>query len=138
MFDLEGLEAERSRLYQDLSRVGDLRRGSIMVNNRRCGKPNCACANPEHPGHGPQYRLTTKVGGKTHVINIKPGPQLRKIEQEVANHQRFRELSKRIIEVNEEICELRPIPPEEQDASSAAEALKKTSSKRSRRSSPGK
>ncbi|MDA8145380.1 MAG: hypothetical protein M0Z27_04860, partial [Thermaerobacter sp.] len=66
------------------------------------------------------------------------GPQLRKIEQEVANHQRFRELSKRIIEVNEEICELRPIPPEEQDASSAAEALKKTSSKRSRRSSPGK
>ncbi len=138
MGDLEQLETERGRLYGELSQIGDFRRGSIVVSNRRCGKPNCACANPEHPGHGPQYRLTTKVGGKTHVMNIKPGPQLRKLEREVANHHRFRELTRKIVEVSEQICDLRPISPEEQDASSAAEALKKTSSKRSRRSSSGR
>jgi hypothetical protein len=25
---------------------------------RRCGKPNCVCAQPDHPGHGPRYLWT--------------------------------------------------------------------------------
>ena len=41
---LSELEAERDRLYAQLSRVGDFRRGSVSENWRRCGKPNCACA----------------------------------------------------------------------------------------------
>ena len=47
---LAELEAERDRLYAQLSRVGDFRRGSVSENWRRCGKPNCACAAPDHPG----------------------------------------------------------------------------------------
>ncbi|MGH3519041.1 MAG: DUF6788 family protein [Haloechinothrix sp.] len=35
--------------------TGDFRRGSVIENYRRCGKPNCACAQPDHPGHGPRY-----------------------------------------------------------------------------------
>ena len=41
---LPELEAERDRLYAQLSKVGDFRRGSVSENYRRCGKPNCACA----------------------------------------------------------------------------------------------
>jgi len=41
---LPELEAERDRLYAQLSTVGDFRRGSVSENYRKCGKPNCACA----------------------------------------------------------------------------------------------
>ena len=52
---LPELMAERDRLFAQLSMVGDFRRGSVSENWRRCGKPNCACAAPEHPGHGPRF-----------------------------------------------------------------------------------
>jgi len=55
---LPELEAERDRLYAQLSMVGDFRRGSVTENYRRCGKPNCACAQPDHPGHGPRFLWT--------------------------------------------------------------------------------
>ncbi len=52
---LPELEALRDRLYARLATVGDFRRGSVSVNYRRCGKPNCACADQDHPGHGPRF-----------------------------------------------------------------------------------
>ena len=52
---LPELEAVRERLYAQLTEVGDFRRGSVSENYRRCGKPNCACAQPDHPGHGPRF-----------------------------------------------------------------------------------
>jgi len=127
---MERLEAERARLYQELSQVGDFRRGSLSVNYRRCGKPNCACAQPEHPGHGPQYLLTTKIGGKTHAKNLRPGPELERIRQEVANHQRFRELVNDIVEVNEHICDLKEIELQADAEATAKKGASKTGSKR--------
>jgi hypothetical protein len=35
-------------------------------------------------GHGPQYNLTRRAGGKTVTVHLKPGPQLEKAEREVA------------------------------------------------------
>jgi hypothetical protein len=52
--DLPDLERRREDLYRELSQVGDFRRGSLNEVRRKCGKPNCACAQPGHPGHGPQ------------------------------------------------------------------------------------
>ena len=37
-----------------ISQVGDFRRGALNAVWRKCGKPNCACAQPGHRGHGPQ------------------------------------------------------------------------------------
>ena len=71
--DLEALREERARLFRKLADLGDFRRGSIAENYRRCGKPNCRCARPEHHGHGPQYLLMTKVEGKSQAKNLKPG-----------------------------------------------------------------
>ena len=55
---LDDLERKRSHLYDELAATGDFRRGSISENYRRCGKPNCVCAQPDHPGHGPRYLWT--------------------------------------------------------------------------------
>src|ERR1019366_1504992 len=61
---LPELEAERDRLYAQLSAVGDFRRGSVSENYRKCGKPNCACAQPDHPGHGPRFLWTRTARGR--------------------------------------------------------------------------
>ena len=67
------LEQQRDRLYAELAATGDFRRGSISENYRRCGKPNCACAQPDHPGHGPRYLWTRTVGAVApRVGNCRP------------------------------------------------------------------
>ena len=62
--ELAGLERRREELYRELGQVGDFRRGSLNEVRRKCGKPGCACAAPDHPGHGPQWNLTRKVEGR--------------------------------------------------------------------------
>lgn len=106
-FEKECLETKREQLYQELSKTGDFRRGSVSTTFRRCGKLNCACAKPDHPGHGPRHLLTTKVNGKTCAREIRNGPELEKVKEEITNHQKFRELVKDIIGVNEQICDIK-------------------------------
>lgn len=102
-------EARRDRLYQTLVALGDFRRGTISVNYRRCGKPNCACARAEHPGHGPQYLWNATMGGKSRARNLRVGPELEKVGQEVETYRAFVRLCAELVEVNERICELRPM-----------------------------
>lgn len=109
--DLAGLERRRADLYEQLSRVGDFRRGTLRAVRRKCGRLNCACAQPGHPGHGPQYNLSRSVGGRTVTRHLKPGPELEKVTREVAEYERFRDLVGRVTEISEEICEARPVTP---------------------------
>ena len=111
--ELAALEARRAELYAQLAEVGDFRRGSLNAVYRKCGKPNCACAAPGHPGHGPQWNLTRKVNGRTRTVHLKPGPELDKARREIAEYQRFRDLAGQVAEVNEQICRLRPVLPGE-------------------------
>ena len=106
--ELAGLEAERARLYAELSGVGDFRRGTLSVVFRKCGKPNCRCAQPGQRGHGPQWNLTRWQGGKTVTTHPRPGPELEKAEREAAQWDRFRSLAGQIEQVNEAICDARP------------------------------
>jgi len=106
--DLAGLEAERARLYAELSRVGDFRRGTLSAVFRECGKPNCRCAQPGDRGHGPQWNLTRWQGGKTVTTHPRPGPELGKAEREAGEWERFRSLAGQIEQVNEAICDARP------------------------------
>jgi hypothetical protein len=106
--DLAGLEAERARLYAELSGVGDFRRGRLSAVFRKCGKPSCRCARPGDPGHGPQYNLTRWQGGKTVTTHPRPGPELDKAEREAGEWERFRALTGLIEQVNEAICDARP------------------------------
>jgi hypothetical protein len=110
---LAGFEAERTQLLQQFQSLGDLRPGSITAMARRCGKPRCHCAQVEDPGHGPQFRLTRKIGGKTVTETFSSPAALRKAQGEVAEFHRFQQLSAALVAVNENICRLRPIEEEE-------------------------
>jgi len=105
---LSDLEQRRSALLSQLSRLGDLRPGSVTGMVRRCGKPTCHCAQPDDPGHGPTLRLTYKLQGKT-ISEALPTPAaVRKAEHEIGEFRKFQELSRSFLEVNEKICRLRP------------------------------
>lgn len=106
---LAKLQAQRDALLQTLAATGDMRRGSITEVFRSCGKPTCACAAADHPGHGPYYAFTTKVDGKTKTLQLRPGTMLSKLEREVETHRGFRGICDRLLDVNEAICDARPV-----------------------------
>jgi hypothetical protein len=101
------LEAERERLYAQLSEVGDFRRGSVSENWRKCGKPNCACAQPGHPGHGPRFLWTRTVRGQRTRGRQLAAREVGRVRGELAAYREFASLAERIVEVNEAICEAR-------------------------------
>ena len=76
----------------------------ISVNYRKCGKGNCACAQPGHAGHGPQYLWNTTQNNQSRAQVIGLGPALQKVEAELANYRRFGELCRELVKVNEQIC----------------------------------
>ena len=135
---VEELEKRRGALFDALAQIGDMRRGSINEVYRRCGKPNCACTGANHPGHGPFYAFTRKEAGKTKTIQLREGARLAKLEREVAAYHEFQATCENIVDVNEAICEARPVEPVE---AAARRGLKKklprSSKRRWRRRSSG-
>ena len=107
---LPDLERERAQLYARLAATGDFRPGSVNATYRKCGRPNCACARPGHPGHGPRWLWTRSAGGKTRTRQLAPA-ELEKVRAELATYREFAALSEQIVEVNEAICEARPVTP---------------------------
>lgn len=106
---LGSLEMKRKSLYQKLEEMGDFRRGTISVNYRRCGKENCICTEPGHPGHGPQYLWNTTIKGKSYAKNLRLGPELEKYMEETANYRNFLKICEELVQLNERICQLRPV-----------------------------
>jgi hypothetical protein len=106
---LAELEGRREKLYAKMRALGDFRRGSISVNYRKCGKPNCQCAQEGHPGHGPRYLWSTTIKGKSYTRNIQLGPEMKKYEDEIARYHSFLNLCEEVLEVTERICDMRPI-----------------------------
>lgn len=106
---LSDLEAKRTTLYRQLGDLGDFRPGIISVRFRRCGKKNCACARKGHPGHGPLYLWNTTRKGKSLAENLRLGPELEKAEREIEAYRQFEHLRQQLVEVNLEICRLRPV-----------------------------
>ena len=106
---LADLEQLRSSILTQILHLGDFRSGSITTIQGRCGKPSCHCHQPHHPGHGPNFRLTRKIKGKTVSESFSSVVELRKAQREVETFHRFRQLSQELLEVNESICRARPV-----------------------------
>jgi hypothetical protein len=103
------MEARRSELLQAIANLNDMRPGSIVGAVWRCGKPNCHCAQADHPGHGPNLRLTYKWNGKTVTEALPTAAAVRKAEQEIAEFRKYQKFGRELVEVNEQICRRRPV-----------------------------
>ena len=106
---LADLEQQRRAIFQRMTELPDFRSGSITATYGTCGKPNCHCHQPSQPPHGPNFRLTRKVKGKTVTETFATPVELRKAQREVEAFHRFRQLAQRLLDVNEKICRARPV-----------------------------
>ena len=127
---LSDLEQRRELLAQRIAELGDLRPGSITGTSGRCGKPECHCHQPGQPGHGPTFRLSYKVDGKT-ISEALPTPAaIQKAEREVEEFRKFQQLTREFLGANAEICRLRP--HDEQAETERKKKWSKRSGKKSR------
>src|SRR5216684_3731503 len=126
------LENRRANVQMRIAQLGDMRSGSITGTGGRCGNPNCHCHRTGEPGHGLYYRLTRKVNGKTVTETFSSPASLAKAQREVAECQRFRELGEQLLDINEQICGLRPV------TETAPSAQEKKRPKRSKKKSRAK
>jgi hypothetical protein len=123
---LPALEAQRTAIQQQIAQLGDMRSGCITTTGGKCGNPRCHCRQKDGPGHGPFFRLTRKIHGKTVTETFPSAVALRKAQTEIAEYHRFRELSHELLEINERICRARPVE----------DTLTSEEKKRPRRSKP--
>ncbi len=126
---LAQLETQRAELFHQLASVDDFRRGSITTTSGKCGKPTCHCARRGDPGHGPNFRLTRRVAGKTVTETFGSAAALRKAQHEVLEFHRFQQLCAALVDVSEKICALRPL---EETLSEQEKKRTKSSSRKSR------
>src|SRR6516225_8202054 len=122
---LKALREKRALITARLAQIDDLRPGFLTARFRKCGKPNCHCAQKDSRGHGPSYSLTHRFGGKTVTQVIPQGPAVERAKAQIAEYRRFRNMVRELIAVSEQICSAQLRDPE---AIPATEAKKKTSS----------
>jgi hypothetical protein len=111
---LAELEQRREAIAQQIAQLGDLRPGSVTSTSGRCGKPDCHCHQPGQPAHGPNFRLTYKVKGKSISESLPTPAAIGKAETEVSEFRRFQQLSREFVQTNTQICRSRPVEPEPQ------------------------
>ena len=126
------LERRWAAVRAALGAVEELRPGALVNRYRRCGKPTCHCAQPADPGHGPYWSLTRVVGGKT-VTKVIPAAAVDRTQRQIAEHRRFRDMVRELVEVGEHLCEARL-----SDAAPAGAAEKGGSRRPSRRRQSGR
>jgi len=69
---LRRLEERHRSLLAELAGIGLVLRGSIARSLTRCGNPTCRCKADPPQLHGPYYRWTRKVAGKTVTAQLPP------------------------------------------------------------------
>lgn len=104
--DREQLLNRRDQIRQELATIGELRPGSLTPRFRKCGKPNCHCAQEGDRGHGPSWSLTRKKKGKT-VTKIIPPDEVERTKEQLEEYRRLRDLTSELVEVSERLCDER-------------------------------
>ena len=123
---LQELRSRRDELRTELAAIGELRPGSLVGRYRKCGKANCHCAQEGAPGHGPSWSLTRQVGHQTKTRIIPAGPAVLRTQTQIAEYRRFRELSRELVELSEQLCDAQLV----EEKGAPAEAAEKRGSVR--------
>lgn len=137
MESLAELLQERDEIKAGLAKIGNMRPGSLLERYRKCGKPTCHCAQLNSPLHGPIWTLTWKSKGKTIAKILRDPLAIERTKAHIQEFNRFRTLSRRLVEVSERICNLELQSPEaDADATIKKGASESGSSPRSPGKSP--
>lgn len=106
---LQVLERKRSAVLEKIAALGDLRPGSLTTTRGKCGKAECCCKQPDHPGHGPHWRITYKAEGKTRTESLYEQTAIKKAEREIDEFRRFQQLSREFVDLSTQMCRARGV-----------------------------
>lgn len=106
---IEVLQQKREELLDEIRSLKEFRRGTISTNYRKCGKPSCHCNDEGAKGHGPQYLWNATISGKSVAKNLQLGAEVEKYVEETDRYKKFISLSEQLVEVNEQLCERKPV-----------------------------
>jgi len=101
---LEELVQKKKIVLEEIGKLPAFRPGSLEHIYRKCGKPNCHCAQPGAQGHGPVWILTRKVKGKSVGKVIKENA-VEFAQTQIKNYHEFQELICEYVETNVKICD---------------------------------
>jgi len=87
----------RGRLIRSLGTLRDMLPGSFVERKRRCGRPNCHCADGQNL-HS-QFQISVLVEGKPKVFNV-PAGLVDQVRQQVAMRHRFDAAAATICAIN--------------------------------------
>lgn len=87
----------RGQLVRSLGRWREMLPGSFVVRYRKCGKPNCRCAQGQHL-HA-QRQLSLLLEGKLKTIHI-PQEWAQQVQERVQMRQRFEQAARAIGNIN--------------------------------------
>ena len=89
-----------------IASLGEMFPGSLVERFRKCGKPNCHCAQKGERGHGPTLVLTRELRGRT-INKTIPESAVEQVRQGAEEYKRFRELSRELVQTSEQLGDLR-------------------------------
>ena len=99
------LRRRRKQLLRKLPPLDAVLRGSLIERYKRCGNPNCKCA--DGPGHGPKYYLSVSYPGRSPQMDYVPQADYAQVSERVANYAQVREILEEISEINHELLRRR-------------------------------
>lgn len=103
---IRAIDAQISRIKQELAELTDLRPGSLTRQYNVCGSPGCRCKGNPPLRHGPYYHLsfTRKGKGGTRLVKKE---ELSSIRAALGNYARLRRLVDRWIDLATELSDLK-------------------------------
>jgi hypothetical protein len=104
------LERERRRLARQLPPVEETLRASLFERSRRCGKPNCHCAEPGDPGHAVVCVSLALPQGSPSQVSL-PRQLVSRAQRWIDNYQRWLESVEQISAINHELLRQRWVEP---------------------------
>lgn len=117
---LQALHEHKDSLLQKLAALPEFRPGSLVRRYRKCGKPNCHCAQEGDPGHGPSWSLTRYAEGRT-VTKVIPETHAGTTNEQIERYHEFQRVMHEFVETNVKICDALLKPSQNEDDGREAE-----------------
>jgi hypothetical protein len=96
------MTSRRAQLWQQMMELSPLCSGSLHEQYLPCGKPSCRCHDPKQPEpHGPYYLWIRRLEGKQVNRTLRPGPELERVRQGIANYQKLQQLFSQLLQGEE-------------------------------------
>ena len=103
---IQSLEKRVETIKRELTRLGDLRPGSLSKQYNVCGNPNCRCKASPPKKHGPYYQLSSTRKGKSRSKFVRK-EEVAAVRSQLKNYAKLRKLTERWIDLAEELAILR-------------------------------